>query len=66
MDVIMSPTNKESSGILPKSRFQVKEDWSGLRIGFTEPTIWRSWRKSGRINADAERFMVCFILFIPV
>ncbi|KAJ4298159.1 hypothetical protein N0V90_006058 [Kalmusia sp. IMI 367209] len=57
MDVLLSPTGKESSRV-PRSEFKIKEDWAGLRIGFTEPTIWSSWRKSGRINADAERFML--------
>jgi amidase len=57
-DALLSPTNKESSTHAPKSTFRIKESWAGLRIGFTEPTIWTSWRKSGRINADAERFML--------
>jgi hypothetical protein len=59
-DALLSPTNKEGGANAPKSNFRIKEDWTGLRIGFTEPTIWTSWRKSGRINADAERFMVCY------
>ncbi|KAF2677883.1 amidase signature enzyme [Lentithecium fluviatile CBS 122367] len=57
-DALLSPTNKEASAHTLKSNFRIKEDWAGLRIGFTEPTIWTSWRKSGRINADAERFML--------
>ncbi|PVI04609.1 amidase signature enzyme [Periconia macrospinosa] len=58
MDILLSPTNKEFGTGSPKTGFKIKEDWSGLRIGFTEPTIWTSWKKSGRINADAERFML--------
>lgn len=57
-DALLSPTNKEPSLSTPKSTFRIKEDFHGLRIGFTEPTIWTSWRKSGRINSDAERFMI--------
>ncbi|KAF2638485.1 amidase signature enzyme [Massarina eburnea CBS 473.64] len=58
MDILLSPTSKERSISIPKQTFRIKEDWAGLRIGFTEPTIWTTWRKSGRINADAERFML--------
>lgn len=64
MDALLSPTSKESSARVPKTCFRIKEDWGNLRIGFTEPTIWSSWRKCGRINADAERFMVS-VLFSP-
>jgi amidase len=62
VDILLSPTNKEFSTGLPKASFKIREDWAGLRIGFTEPTIWKSWRKSGRINADAERFMVSLFM----
>jgi amidase len=58
MDVIMLPTSKETGTKMPNTYFRIKEDWGNLRIGFTEPTIWKQWRKSGRINADAERFML--------
>lgn len=62
MDILLSPTNKEYDNGVPRTAFKIKEDWSNLRIGFTEPTIWTSWKKSGRINADAERFMVCLFI----
>lgn len=65
MDILLSPTSKERSISIPKQIFRIKEDWAGLRIGFTEPTIWTSWRKSGRINADAERFMVRTYIYTP-
>jgi hypothetical protein len=42
----------------PHRSFKIKANFGTLRIGFVEPTIWKTWRKSGRINADAERFMV--------
>ncbi|ORY10754.1 amidase signature domain-containing protein [Clohesyomyces aquaticus] len=58
MDAMMLPTSRETTAPIPKTCFRIKEDWGDLRIGFTEPTIWQSWRKSGRINADAERFML--------
>jgi amidase len=56
----MVPTNKESDGlgVVPHRSFKIKANFGKLRIGFVEPTIWKTWRKSGRINADAERFMV--------
>jgi amidase len=56
----MVPTNKESDGlgVVPHRSFKIKANFGTLRIGFVEPTIWKTWRKSGRINADAERFMV--------
>lgn len=60
MDAMMLPTSKEAAVTkLPNTCFKIKEGWGNLRIGFTEPTIWKTWRKSGRINSDAERFMVC-------
>lgn len=60
MDAMMVPTNKESDemGVVPHRSFKIKANFGTLRIGFVEPTIWKTWRKSGRINADAERFMV--------
>lgn len=58
MDAMMLPTSRETGTKTPSTCFRIKEDWGNLRIGFTEPTIWRQWRKSGRINADAERFML--------
>ncbi|KAF2002411.1 amidase signature enzyme [Amniculicola lignicola CBS 123094] len=59
MDAMMLPTSKETgTNRTPSTCFRIKEDWGKLRIGFTEPTIWQTWRKSGRINADAERFMI--------
>jgi amidase len=58
MDALMLPTSKETGTKVPNTCFRIKEDWGNLRIGFTEPTIWKQWRKSGRINADAERFML--------
>lgn len=57
MDVLMSPSSQEPS-LRNRIEFKIKQDFAGLRIGFTEPTIWSSWRASGRINADAERFML--------
>lgn len=57
MDVLLSPSGKESS-LRNRPSFKIRTDFAGLRIGFTSPTIWSSWRKSGRINADAERFML--------
>ncbi|KAF2742870.1 amidase signature enzyme [Sporormia fimetaria CBS 119925] len=58
MDAMMLPTSKETGNKTPTTCFRIREDWGNLRIGFTEPTIWKTWRKSGRINADAERFML--------
>ncbi|KAF2106938.1 amidase signature domain-containing protein [Lophiotrema nucula] len=58
MDALMLPTSKETGTKTQSTCFRIKEDWGNLRVGFTEPTIWQSWRKSGRINADAERFML--------
>ncbi|KAF1964182.1 amidase signature enzyme [Bimuria novae-zelandiae CBS 107.79] len=59
MDVLLSPSGKDPSFRQRSgSAFKIRTDFTGLRIGFTEPTIWRSWRKSARINADAERFML--------
>ncbi|KAF2734772.1 amidase signature enzyme [Polyplosphaeria fusca] len=58
MDAMMLPTSKEIGTRTPSTCFRIKEDWGNLRIGFTEPTIWRQWRKTGRINVDAERFML--------
>ncbi|KAF2015272.1 amidase signature enzyme [Aaosphaeria arxii CBS 175.79] len=58
MDAMMLPTSKETGTKVPTTCFRIKEDWGNLRIGFTEPVIWKSWKKSGRINADAERFML--------
>ncbi|KAF2448138.1 amidase signature enzyme [Karstenula rhodostoma CBS 690.94] len=58
MDVLLSPTGKETKFGAQKPNYKIRSDFAGLRIGFTEPTIWTSWRKSGRINADAERFML--------
>lgn len=57
IDALMFPSRHEHSTRTVGHYFKIKEDWGGLRIGFTEPTIWRSWMKSGRINADAEKFM---------
>lgn len=58
MDAMMVPAVGETDGRGPHRSFKIKPDFGTLRIGFVEPTIWRTWRKSGRINADAERFMV--------
>jgi hypothetical protein len=54
----MVPTNKEIDEVAPHRSFKIKANFGTLRIGFVEPSIWKTWRKSGRINADAERFMV--------
>lgn len=59
MDVMMVPTNGESDSPGPHRSFKIKPNFGNLRIGFVEPSIWKTWKKSGRINADAERFMVC-------
>lgn len=58
MDAMMVPTSKEGDERVPHKSFKIKPDFGTLRIGFVEPSIWKTWRKSGRINADAERFMV--------
>jgi amidase len=58
MDAMMVPTASETDGSAPYRSFKIKPDFANLRIGFVEPSIWKTWRKSGRINADAERFMV--------
>lgn len=58
MDAMMVPTNRETDEMVPHRSFKIKANFGTLRIGFVEPTIWKTWRKSGRINADAERFMV--------
>jgi hypothetical protein len=60
MDAMMVPTNREEHTRSPHRSFKIKPDFGSLRIGICEPTIWKVWRKSGRINADAERFMVCW------
>ncbi|CAN9150550.1 unnamed protein product [Alternaria alternata] len=57
MDAMMVPTNREEHTRSPHRSFKIKPDFGSLRIGICEPTIWKVWRKSGRINADAERFM---------
>ncbi|KAH3904255.1 hypothetical protein HBI56_176640 [Parastagonospora nodorum] len=58
MDAMMVPTSRESDEVAPHRSFKIKSNFGKLRIGFVEPTIWKTWRKSGRINADAERFML--------
>jgi amidase len=58
MDAMMVPHNKETDELAPHRSFKIKANFGTLRIGFVEPSIWKTWRKSGRINADAERFMV--------
>ncbi|KAH7558848.1 amidase signature domain-containing protein [Bipolaris maydis] len=57
MDALMVPTNREENVPSPHRSFKIKPDFGTLRIGICEPSIWKSWRKNGRINADAERFM---------
>jgi hypothetical protein len=54
----MVPSNGEMDEPAPLRSFKIKANFGTLRIGFVEPTIWKTWRKSARINADAERFMV--------
>lgn len=65
----MVPHNRETDEMSPHRSFKIKANFGSLRIGFVEPTIWKTWRKSGRINADAERFMVSsaliLLLFLP-
>jgi amidase len=63
MDAMMVPTNREENTRSPHRSFKIKPDFGSLRIGICEPTIWKAWRKSGRINADAERFMVSWWAF---
>ncbi|KAF1917341.1 amidase signature domain-containing protein [Ampelomyces quisqualis] len=58
MDAMMAPTSREIDEVVPHRSFKIKANFGNLRIGFAEPTIWKTWRKSGRINADAERFML--------
>lgn len=58
MDALMLPVQQEFGTRCMSRSFKVREGWGDLRIGFTEPTIWKSWRKNGRINADAEHYMV--------
>ena len=41
-----------------RQQFKIKSNFGNLRIGFSEPAIWRTWRKSGRVNTDAEKFMI--------
>ena len=60
----MVPTNREEHARSPHRSFKIKPDFGTLRIGICEPTIWKAWRKSGRINADAERFMVSWWLVL--
>jgi hypothetical protein len=62
MDAMMVPTSKETDEMVPHRSFKIKANFGKLRIGFVEPTIWKTWRKSGRINADAERFMVSLLV----
>jgi amidase len=62
MDAMMVPTNREEHARSPHRSFKIKPDFGTLRIGICEPSIWKAWRKSGRINADAERFMVSWCL----
>lgn len=54
----MVPTSREENAPSPHRSFKIKPDFGTLRIGICEPSIWKTWRKTGRINADAERFMV--------
>lgn len=58
MDAMMVPTTKEENAMAPYRSFKIKPNFGNLRVGICEPTIWKAWRKTGRINADAERFMV--------
>lgn len=58
MDAMMVPHSREGDDMAPHRSFKIKANFGNLRIGFVEPSIWKTWRKSGRINADAERFMV--------
>ncbi|KAL7776255.1 hypothetical protein CFE70_006671 [Pyrenophora teres f. teres 0-1] len=57
VDAMMVPTSREENARSPHRSFKIKPDFGTLRIGICEPTIWKAWRKSGRINGDAERFM---------
>ncbi|EDU42724.1 amidase family protein [Pyrenophora tritici-repentis Pt-1C-BFP] len=57
IDAMMVPTSREENARSPHRSFKIKPDFGTLRIGICEPTIWKAWRKSGRINGDAERFM---------
>jgi amidase len=58
MNTIMLPSDYEDEDKSPTWEFKIRKDWDHLRIGFAEPSIWSMWRKSKRINADAERYMV--------
>lgn len=60
---MMVPTSREENARSPHRSFKIKPDFGTLRIGICEPTIWKAWRKSGRINGDAERFMVSWSSF---
>jgi len=62
LDAMMVPTSREENARSPHRSFKIKPDFGTLRIGICEPTIWKAWRKSGRINGDAERFMVSWWL----
>ena len=60
---MMVPTSREENARSPHRSFKIKQNFGTLRIGICEPTIWKAWRKSGRINGDAERFMVSLWTF---
>jgi Asp-tRNA(Asn)/Glu-tRNA(Gln) amidotransferase A subunit family amidase len=57
MDAMMVSDHQEDD-TRPRKQFKIKSSFGNLRIGFSEPAIWKTWRKSGRVNTDAEKFMV--------
>ena len=62
----MVPMQRETAAMAPHRSFKIKPDFGSLRIGICEPTIWSAWKKIGRINGDAERFMVSLICLVLV
>ncbi|OMP83535.1 putative amidase [Diplodia seriata] len=61
VDAAMRPLGRElGEGTPLRYRlFQVRSRWNGLRVGFVDPAIWRVGKDFSRLNADAEKYMVC-------
>lgn len=62
MDAVMEPVGRELESTPLRYRlFTVKNQWNGLRVGFVDPAIWKVGKDFSRLNADAEKYMVCFV-----
>lgn len=61
MNMLMAPSDHEFGSVPQGHNFKIRKDWDGMKIGFTDASIWKMWLEQKRINADAERYMVCTI-----